>query len=137
MLQQTGKYLLDLYKAKMKGNEEKTKQTMTCEWISLEDVSDDKCQAETIEQLMTPESLKAIFTYRCNLKLQELAARIGKKVMNKEAPLKVWNEAQVFGVQQLALAYGDYCQVQMDSNFLKKIESREKKEFTFLKPDTK
>lgn len=60
---------------------------MTCEWISTEDVSEEKCNAETIEQLTTPESLKAIFAYRSNLKLQELAMRIGQKVMNKEPAL--------------------------------------------------
>ena len=63
--------------------------------------------------------------------------RMGQKLMNKEDPITVWNEAQLFGVQQLALAYGDYVQVLLDSNFLKKIDSRERKEFIYLKPDTK
>ena len=40
-------------------------------------------------------------------------------------------------MQSLALSYGDYVQVLLDSNFLKKIEARERKEFIFLKPDTK
>lgn len=66
---------------------------MTCEWITTDDVSEEKCTAESIEQLLEPENLKAIFSYRCNLKLQELAMRMGQKIMNKEDPLKVWNEA--------------------------------------------
>lgn len=110
---------------------------MTCEWVTTDDVSEEKCTAESIEQLMSTDSLKSIFAYRCNLKLQEIAMRIGQKIMNKEPAMKVWNDAQVFGVQNLALAYGDYVQVLLDSNFLKKIEARERKEFITLKPDTK
>ena len=36
LLQQTGKYLLDSYKAKMQGKE--GKPSVTCEWISVEPV---------------------------------------------------------------------------------------------------
>ena len=110
---------------------------MTCEWISTDDVSEEKCKVSSPEELLNPENLKDIFSYRCNLKLQEIAMRMGQRIMNKEDPVTVWNEAQIFGVQQLALAYGDYVQVLLDSNFLKKIESRERKEFITLKPDTK
>lgn len=37
----------------------------------------------------------------------------------------------------MALAYGDLCQVIFDSSFIKKFELREKKDFIFLKNDTK
>lgn len=70
LLQQTAKYLLDCYKAKM---QEKLKQTTTCEWIKIDDVSEEKCTAESIEELMTTESLRAFFEYRCNMKLQKCA----------------------------------------------------------------
>jgi acyl-CoA oxidase len=63
LLQQTAKYLLDCYKAKMK---QKGKPTITCEWITLDDVTEEKCKAETIEDFLQPENLKKIFEYRCN-----------------------------------------------------------------------
>lgn len=55
----------------------------------------------------------------------------------KESAFDIWNDEQVFGAQELALAYGDYCQVHFDLGFLKKFDSREKKEFLYLKKDTK
>lgn len=70
LLQQTAKYLLDCYKAKMK---DKLKQTTTVEWIQLDDVSEDKCKATSVEELMDVDSLKAFFEYRANLKLQKTA----------------------------------------------------------------
>lgn len=63
---------------------------------------------------------------------------VGTRVMSKtEDFFDIWNDEQVFGAQELSMAYGDYVQVLFDSNFLKKIQSREKKEFIFLKQDTK
>jgi hypothetical protein len=48
---------------------DKLKTTTTVEWINLDDVSEDKCKAESIEELMAVDSLKAMFEYRANLKL--------------------------------------------------------------------
>lgn len=45
LLQQTGKYLLDLLKQKMKGKQ--VKKTFSCEWIKIEPVQGEKCLAET------------------------------------------------------------------------------------------
>jgi hypothetical protein len=47
----------------MKGKE---KQTVTCQWVKIDDVSEEKCTAETIDQLLSPEVLLAAFEYRCN-----------------------------------------------------------------------
>ena len=52
-------------------------------------------------------------------------------------PFEVWNDAQVFGIQELALAYGDYLQFLFDTNFLRKIENRESKDFWQIMPDSK
>lgn len=43
----------------------------------------------------------------------------------------------MFGAQELAIAYGECACMQLDIKFLKSIESREKNEFIYLKPDTK
>ena len=45
---------------------QKGKPTITCEWITLDDVLEEKCKAETIEDFLQPEHLKKIFEYRCN-----------------------------------------------------------------------
>jgi len=48
---------------------DKLKPTVTCEWIKLDDVTEEKCKYETAEDLLTVDSLKAFFEYRANLKL--------------------------------------------------------------------
>lgn len=63
LLQQTAKFLLDQYKAKMKN---KAKQSITVNWVTLDDVTEEKCKAETIDDFLQPENLKAVFEYRCN-----------------------------------------------------------------------
>lgn len=45
---------------------DKAKQSITVQWITTDDVTDDKCTAESIEDLLKAETLKAIFEYRCN-----------------------------------------------------------------------
>ena len=75
-----------------KGDSAKVKQSMTCDWITADDISEEKCAAESIEDLTTHESLKAIFSHRCNFKLQEVAMKMAQKIMAKEPPIKAWNE---------------------------------------------
>jgi len=65
----------------MKGKE---KTTVTCQWVKVEDVTDDKCTAENIDQLLSPEVLLAAFEYRCNMNLQRTAQNIGIKIASKE-----------------------------------------------------
>lgn len=67
LLQQTGKYLLDILKKKMKGKLEKP--TITCEWIKIDPVQGEKCLAQTPEEFLTFESLQHIFEFRANLLL--------------------------------------------------------------------
>lgn len=59
--------MLDQYKAKMK---DKVKPTTTCEWVRIDDVSEEKCTVTSIDEFMSMDNLKAVFEYRCNLKLQ-------------------------------------------------------------------
>ena len=58
LLQQTAKFLVDQFKDKMKG---KQKESTTVNWVTTEDVTDDTCKAESIEDLLNPECLTAIF----------------------------------------------------------------------------
>ena len=46
LLQQTSKFLLDQFRAKMKGKE---KHTVTCQWVKIDDVTEEKCTAESID----------------------------------------------------------------------------------------
>ena len=90
---------------------------MTVQWVSTDDVTDEsfKCKAESIEDLLKPETLKEIFEYRCNKLLQRCAMQIGAKLMDKtNDPFHVWNNEQVFGTQKMAMAYGECAMLQFD-----------------------
>lgn len=75
----------------MKGKQ--VKKTMTCEWIKVEPVQGEKCLAETPEQLLTFESIKAIFEFRANLLLQRTGFQLSNKLLGdtKVHPLDAWN----------------------------------------------
>lgn len=49
---------------------DKVKPTTTCEWVRIDDVSEEKCTVTSIDEFMSMDNLKAVFEYRCNLKLQ-------------------------------------------------------------------
>ena len=82
LLQQTAKFLLDQYKKKLQG---RAKQSVTVEWIKADDVLDEKCKAETIEEFLAHDNIKAVFEYRCNKLLQKCAMILGAKLMDKTA----------------------------------------------------
>lgn len=127
LLQQTAKFLLDQFKAKMKG---KMKSSITVNWVTTDDISEEQCKAETIEEFLTPQNLKAVFEYRCNKLLQKTAMTMGQKMMNKENnAFDVWNDEQVYGAQNLALAYGELVMNHFDNDFMKELQSKEEKEF--------
>ena len=118
--------------------ENKAKQSITVEWIKVDDVSDEKCEAETIEQFMTHANLKHVFEYRCNKLLQRSVMFLGQKLMDKSKDrFDTWNEEQVFGAQELALAYGECAMLQLDLAFLKSMEQTEKRSHQTLKKDSK
>lgn len=82
--------MLKQYKAKMN---DKKKPTTTCEWITVEDVSENKCAAESAEDFMQIDNLRAVMEYRCNLKLQQLAMKIGQRSMSKKEDFfDIWND---------------------------------------------
>lgn len=87
--------MLDQYKAKMRGN---AKVSVTAEWISLEDVTDEKCKADTAEEFMTYDNLEAVIQYRTNKLLQKTAMSLGAKMMDRNVnKFDTWNNHQVFG----------------------------------------
>jgi len=111
---------------------------VTCQWVKIEDITEEKSKAESIEQLTTPENLLEAFGYRCNKLLQQSAFSIGARVAQKEEDhFTIWNDEQIFGAQDLALAYGDYASALMDTIFINKISDREGKYLIFLKDDSK
>jgi hypothetical protein len=58
--------LLDLFKMKMKG---RSKKTVTCEWIKIEPVEGERCNADSDDTFLHPTNLVDIFEYRANLLL--------------------------------------------------------------------
>ena len=47
----------------MKG---KAKKTVTAEWITIDDVSEEKCAAESVEEFTKYDNLAAVLQYRSN-----------------------------------------------------------------------
>lgn len=107
LLQQTGKYLLDIFKNKMKGKQ--TKATSTCEWVKIDPVLGQKCQAQSFEELVSFDNMMATYEFRANYLLQKAAMELSNRVMGdtKEHPLDAWNAVQPFYIQDLAFSYGD------------------------------
>ena len=77
---------------------DKQPQTITCSWITTQDVSDEKCNYNSIEEFTNPQNLIKIFEYRCNKLLQKCSMQIGRKLFEKkEDSFDIWNDEQVFG----------------------------------------
>ncbi|CDW72715.1 peroxisomal acyl-coenzyme a oxidase 3 [Stylonychia lemnae] len=105
LLQQTGKYLLDVFKMKMKG---KIKKTFTCEWIKTEPVEGQQCLATNDDEFMVYQNLIDLLEFRANLLLQRTAWELSSKLQDQDThPLDAWNDTQVFFMHDLARAYGD------------------------------
>lgn len=105
LLQQTSKYLLDIFKKKMKNKVPKA--TIACEWIKLTPVLGDKSIIETEEQLTQPSALLEILEFRGNLLLQKTGLEISSKLQDKGDPIDVWNDSMVYGSKDLALSFCD------------------------------
>ena len=77
-------------------NDKEVQETTTCEWIKIDDFTEVKCNAESVEELL--DNVQEHFMYRCNLLLSKLANEIGMKMMDKSNDsFEVWNDAQLFG----------------------------------------
>jgi acyl-CoA oxidase len=89
LLQQTGKFLLDIFKMKVKG---KIKKTITCEWIKIEPVEGEKCLAETEDEFLNPKNLIEAYEFRANLLLQRTGWELSAKLQEENAnPIDAWN----------------------------------------------
>ncbi len=65
----------------MKGKQGKA--SATCEWIKVEPVIGDKCQAQTFEELVSFDSLRAILEFRANLLLQKTGMELSNRLMGE------------------------------------------------------
>eukprot|EP00347_Sterkiella_histriomuscorum_P004091 403361786 len=118
LLQQTAKYLLELFKNKMRGKQ--TKKTITCEWIATTPVQGMQCQAVHEDAFLDPSNLVKVFEFRANFLLQRAALDLSQKLMDKENhPLDAWNDSQLFSLIDLAKAYGELVLVQEFSELIK------------------
>ena len=104
---------MDVYRGKIEPSETKFAQ-----WVDLDDVTENKCKMEGSADL---GMLRDIQVYKCNLMLQKIMQKIGKRVMiDKEDQFKVWNEEMVFGSQELAIGFGDLVMTMIDVEYLDK-----------------
>lgn len=77
LLQQTVKFLIDIFKMKVKG---KINKTSTCDWIKMDPVEGEKCTFESEEDFLTPQNLIAMFEFRANLLLQRTGWELSSKL---------------------------------------------------------
>jgi len=87
------------------------KPTVTCEWINVSSVEDEKCLAQTEAEFLTVENLVNMFKWRANFLLQRTGMDLAMK-LSEQDPIDGWNNSQVFGLQELALSYGHLMSVQ-------------------------
>ena len=91
LLQQTGKFLLDIFKMKMKG---KIKKTVTCEWVRIEPVEGENCLAETEEEFGKMDNLIGCFQFKTNLLLQRTGWALSEKLTTEgTSPVDAWNDS--------------------------------------------
>ena len=89
----------------MKG---KIKKTVTCEWIKIEPVEGERCNADSDDVFLHSSNLIGIFEYRANLLLQRTGWELSSKLTeNNTHPIDAWNSTQVFFLNDLAKAYGE------------------------------
>ena len=118
LLQQTGKFLLDVFKAKIKG---KPVKTATCDWIKVEPVEgSERCLADSEEALVVPKCLEDAFAFRANLLLQRTAWELSAQLQAGH-PVDAWNDSQLFFVHDLARAYGELVMVREFSQAAQKL----------------
>ena len=72
---------------------------------------DIRFQAKTESDILNLDLLLSAFIHRTNTLLMgcgmKLAQRLGPGIKDKEHPLDVWNDMQVFKLQDVAKTYGD------------------------------
>lgn len=94
LLQQTGKFLLELYRNKMMGKQKK--QTQTCEWMVIDSVEEVKCNVKTEKELLNKDALMEMLEYRCNLLTQKSAMSLTAKMQSEDGkkvdPTAAWND---------------------------------------------
>jgi len=109
LLQQTGKFLLELYRMKLMGKQKK--QTLTCEWLSIDSAEENRCPAKEKKDFLDMEMLKTMLEHRCNMLLQKTAQVLASKMTPEEGKkidtVEEWNNSQVFYVHNLAKAYSE------------------------------
>lgn len=86
LIQQTGKYLLDHFRKKMKGKEEKNR---SCSFITTSPVQGTEFDGQPED---IPEKFLDILRFRTNLLLQNTGMRLANKIQeNKKDPIGAWN----------------------------------------------
>lgn len=64
--------------------EDKPVPATTCQWITTDDVTEQKFEGETLEDFYDPENIRKIFEYRCNKLVQKVAMSIARETMMKK-----------------------------------------------------
>ncbi len=115
LIQQTAKYVLEQYKAKMKN---KSKKTNSFNWVKANSVNLEKCMAKTAKDFLNPDNLLFLFEHRCNYLMQLSGYKLDENIQSMGDPWDAWNATQPFYLKDLALAVGELFVVQEYHSFL-------------------
>ena len=104
LIQQTAKFLLDAVKDIYKGKEN---QYVTAKWLTINPVSEEKCQIKEKNDFCNIANFRFILEHRANSALQESIMKLQENVGTSPDLFTAWNNAQVFHLQTAAKAYGE------------------------------
>ena len=107
LIQQTGKFILENFKQKMKGKNPSEKYSTLKFLDSFETLSDKpSVRITSAADLDDFSQLKRIFEYKINFNLQRTVMKLSSRVEEKKDELLVaWNNSQVYYIQPLVKSY--------------------------------
>ena len=104
LMQQTAKFILEQFKAAMKG---KKNTTFSCGWVKALPVDEEICTAKTEMDLLMPDNLLYIFEHRVNYLMQKSGYKLAANIGNDMSPFDAWNHSQPFYLKELALSFAE------------------------------
>ncbi|EGR32700.1 hypothetical protein IMG5_073500 [Ichthyophthirius multifiliis] len=120
LLQQTAKFLLDIVRQILKGQEILHK---TAQFITLQPVDEQKWSANDVSKFKQKNIIIEALEWRVNLLLQRSGLKLQENLQNQNT-FDAWNDTQVFYLNNVSLAFGDLYQAQEFIEGINKIKDQ-------------
>ncbi|CAG9314345.1 unnamed protein product [Blepharisma stoltei] len=123
LIQQTGKFILKQIQRTFKGHIIDA-PTLKCIQVDHEKVMQFKARFENSEQLENESILFEIIEFRLNYLLHQSMMRLQEVTGNSKDMFDAWNKSQVYYIQELAKAYGEYIMMREYAKFVRELEEK-------------